>query len=143
MKGAYILLLECLEDTEISVGSLGKIKFSKGYYVYIGSAMNSLEKRIKRHFLKKKKVFWHIDYLTISEHFNIVKVFVKISEKKEESDIAKILEKEFEYIEGFGSSDSNDRSHLFIIRDLGKFFKIIKSLGFIEINMKSFAAAEK
>jgi len=143
MKGTYILLLECLRDIEISVGSLGVISFNKGYYAYIGSAMNSLKSRIKRHLSKEKKIFWHIDYLTTSEYFNIIKVFAKVSNKKEESYIAKIFENEFEYIKGFGSSDSNDKSHLFIIKDLDKFFKIIKNLGFIEIDMKSFAAAER
>jgi len=143
MKGTYILLLECLSDCEITVGSLGKIIFEKGYYAYVGSAMNGLENRIKRHLSKNKKIFWHIDYLTISEKFKIAKVFIKVSDKKEESDIAKTFEKEFKYIEGFGSSDSNDKSHLFIIDDLEKFFKILKNLGFMEIDMKSFAAAEK
>jgi len=143
MKGTYILLLECLSDCEITVGSLGKIRFEKGYYAYIGSAMNSLENRIKRHLSKNKRVFWHIDYLTTSEKFKIAKVFIKVSDKKEESDIAKTFEKEFKYIEGFGSSDSNDKSHLFIIDNFEKLFKILKSLGFMEINMKSFAAAEK
>jgi len=143
MRGTYILLLECLKDIEISVGSLGMIRFKNGYYAYIGSAMNGLENRIRRHLLKKKRVFWHIDYLTTSEHFNIIKVFAKVSDRKEESDIAKMFEGEFKYINSFGSSDSNDKSHLFIITDLDKFFKIIKSLGFIEIDMKSFAAAER
>jgi len=138
MKGTYIILLKCLKDIEISVGSLGKIRFYRGYYSYIGSAMNSLERRIKRHVLKEKKIFWHIDYLTTSEYFEIIKLFAKISDKKEESDIAKILEKEFEYIEGFGSSDSNDKSHLFVIKNLDKFFETIKSLGFIEINYEEF-----
>jgi len=143
MKGTYVLLLECLSDCEITVGSLGKIKFEKGYYTYIGSAMNGLKSRIKRHLSKNKRIFWHIDYLTTSENFKIIKVFIKLSDKREESDIAKILEEEFKYIKSFGSSDSNDKSHLFIIDNLEKLFKILKSLGFMEINMKSFAAAEE
>jgi len=143
MKGTYILLLECLKEHEIPVGSLGKIRFEKGYYAYIGSAMNGLINRIKRHLSKNKKVFWHIDYLTTSENFRTVKVFGKVSDKREESCIAKIFEKEFRYIEGFGNSDCRDKSHLFIIDDLDKLLKILKSLGFIEIDMKSFAAAEK
>jgi Uri superfamily endonuclease len=61
MKGVYALLIKLGEDEEITCGRLGLIKFKKGFYAYIGSAMNLLENRVRRHIKKQKKTFWHID----------------------------------------------------------------------------------
>ena len=144
MKGSYILILECIKDCEINVGSLGNIPFKKGFYIYIGSAMNNLEKRVMRHLSRKKKVFWHIDYLTTSGNFRIIKVFIKISDQKEESKIAKYFEKYFDYVKGFGSTDcKHDASHLFYTKDINKIYRMLKNLRFKEFDMKSFAAAEQ
>lgn len=55
MKGTYNLIICQKENINIKVGAIGNdIKFPKGYYVYTGSAMNSLTSRIKRHLRKKK-----------------------------------------------------------------------------------------
>ncbi|MGZ7049923.1 MAG: GIY-YIG nuclease family protein, partial [Methanobacterium sp.] len=59
----YCLLINLNVDSEISVGKLGKLNFKKGFYVYVGSALNSIDARIKRHLKNDKKLFWHIDYL--------------------------------------------------------------------------------
>ena len=61
----YFIILKLDEDCEIEVGRLGKILFKKGYYIYCGSAKRGFSKRIKRHFSKKKKLWWHIDYLSM------------------------------------------------------------------------------
>ena len=37
MKGAYCVLVENPKEKWIEIGSLGKMLFPKGYYVYIGS----------------------------------------------------------------------------------------------------------
>ncbi|MFQ6031477.1 MAG: DUF123 domain-containing protein [Candidatus Zixiibacteriota bacterium] len=62
-KGIYQLLIYLPKNAWIIIGKRGKFRFPKGYYIYTGSARNGLEKRIKRHLNKKKKHFWHIDYL--------------------------------------------------------------------------------
>ena len=54
MKGTYILVIFLKENSKIEIGSLGKISFSKGYYLYVGSAMGNygsatLINRVKRH----------------------------------------------------------------------------------------------
>ena len=56
MKGSYVLIIELNQDITIYIGSLGSIFFKKGFYSYIGSALNDLENRIKRHIRKKKNV---------------------------------------------------------------------------------------
>lgn len=136
MKGTYILILECKKDCEIVVGSLGKINFKKGYYFYVGSAMNNIEKRISRHLRTNKKVKWHIDYITSSPNFEIIKTYIKNSDIKEECEIASIFENIFEYIKNFGSSDCRNKSHLFYSNDINKINEVIKKLNFIEIDIK-------
>ena len=57
MKGCYCLIIEVDEDKTIQIGKkLGKIQFKKGFYVYVGSAMNSLYARINRHLSNDKKL---------------------------------------------------------------------------------------
>ncbi|RLE40198.1 GIY-YIG nuclease family protein [Candidatus Woesearchaeota archaeon] len=116
MKGIYILLIELNNDIQRRIGSLGKVYFSKGIYAYVGSAQNSLEKRIARHAAKRKKKFWHIDYLLSSASARILKVFYKEAGKEEECKMAKKLSEKGRAISGFGASDCNCESHLFQIR---------------------------
>ena len=111
MKGSYILIVKLKDDFSISIGKKGKRKFYKGYYVYIGSAVNGLEKRIQRHLRDDKKMHWHIDYLL--KYANITDIFYKESTYKEECDIAKGLDKNLKSINGFGCSDCKCESHLF------------------------------
>ncbi len=74
--------------------------------------MNSLEGRIRRH-MKKRKNFWHIDYLLdISELSGILTIE---SEKKIECEIALYLSKRYRQIDGFGSTDCSCKSHLFFL----------------------------
>jgi len=118
MKGAYLLIINVNKPTTIRVGKLGKIKF-QGDYVYVGSAMTGLDKRIARHLKKseEKKKFWHIDYLLASKNTRIIKVIKKPSLKKQECLIAReISKKAKEQIKGFGCSDCKCKSHLFKIK---------------------------
>ncbi|MCD6421144.1 MAG: GIY-YIG nuclease family protein, partial [Thaumarchaeota archaeon] len=75
MKGVYLLFLRVKRDLRMRVGSLGVIDFKEGLYVYVGSAQNNLEKRVRRHLSKEKKVRWHIDYLTSSGSVDVVAVY--------------------------------------------------------------------
>jgi Uri superfamily endonuclease len=113
MKGIYVLIIHIKENIEVSVGALGKIKFEKGFYAYVGSAQNSVEKRIKRHLRRSKRKFWHIDYLLDNSSVKIVKIFHKKAGKTEECKIAKkIRRKSVVAVKGFGSSDCKCESHL-------------------------------
>ena len=86
MKGSYILIIRVKNDLTIKIGSLGKTFFSKGVYAYVGSAMNSLEARIRRHLRNEKKTFWHIDYLLKNRNTEIIKIFYRESKNKEEAE---------------------------------------------------------
>jgi len=111
MKGSYVLLIKLPNRRDIRVGGLGVLEFESGYYAYAGSALNGLEARIKRHLKSKKKVFWHIDYLL--EFAMICDIYCKLAEKREECDMAREMEANFESIKNFGSGDCRCRSHLF------------------------------
>jgi len=128
MKGVYILLLDISKDIQVKIGSLGMVKFDKGKYAYVGSAQNSIEKRVARHKSKNKRIFWHIDYLIENKFTKVMKVFYKESRKLEECKIAKRLNKAEIPILNFGCSDCNCKSHLFKIKNLA----IIKQLNFEE-----------
>ena len=111
MKGSYLLLICLSEPHEIMIGKLGVISFKKGHYVYVGSALSSLEKRIQRHLRDDKKLFWHIDYLL--KHGTVLEVFYKENSVREECHIACLFATTFLPIPGFGCSDCRCSSHLF------------------------------
>ena len=64
MKGSYALVLQLADSAEITIGRLGTYRFNPGYYLYFGSALNGLERRIDRHLRSEKTLYWHIDFLS-------------------------------------------------------------------------------
>jgi Uri superfamily endonuclease len=117
LKGVYVLIIQVDKDADVNVGALGKLTFEKGLYAYVGSAQTNLEKRIRRHFRKEKRKFWHVDYLLDNAAAKIAMVFFKNAAKSEECETAKIINERGRAISGFGCSDCNCNSHLFRIVD--------------------------
>jgi endonuclease-3 len=112
-SGVYCLLLRLAKGRTIRVARRERT-FPAGYYLYVGSAMNGLEARIRRHLSSKKKPHWHIDSLT--RHANIHRVFRQLIRSKDaECRLARKLSsrKDTTEIRGFGSSDCRCSSHLF------------------------------
>ena len=112
VKGAYLLIIHLSKSKKIKIGKLGYIFFKKGNYIYVGSALNNLEKRIQRHKSKRKKLRWHIDYFLrfgrisgVSAIKTNKKIECKLSEK-----ILKIAEAS---VKNFGCSDCRCNSHLY------------------------------
>ena len=115
-RGSYILVLENSMERKIAVGGLGPIVFQKGYYVYVGSALNSLEARLRRHRRTRKKRFWHIDYLT-PEYFKLVKAYaIHRTDRIEHLMADRVRSIAQAAVAGFGSSDSSASSHLFFFQ---------------------------
>ena len=129
MKGSYILVLFLSKKVKIEIGALGALPFSKGYYLYVGSAManigsTTLENRVKRHLTDSanKKIHWHIDYLLNEEFFLITKLYIVPSLMRLECVIARdIKEISDSFIKNFGSTDCSCKSHLFYFKELRKF----------------------
>jgi Uri superfamily endonuclease len=128
IRGTYCLILSCKEDKEIIVGKLGKIKFLPGYYAYIGSALNSMDKRVKRHMENKKKIFWHIDYLTSNKNFKPHGAYIINDKNRIECLKAAEIQKSMPSIPGFGSSDCSCSSHLFYAGPQEEGFKALKKI---------------
>lgn len=111
MKGSYVLLLRLPEPQMIAIGSRPSTCFPAGYYAYVGSALGSLEGRVRRHLRSEKKLHWHIDYLR--QEAELAGVIVAENVHRCECDIALALENQFECVHGFGASDCRCPGHLF------------------------------
>ncbi len=125
MKGCYCLVIRLDETSEIKIGKkLGKIKFKKGYYVYVGSAMNSLISRIKRHLSDDKKLHWHIDYFL--KYSQITEVIYNRSNRKIECDLSKYIASKTSGIRDFGCSDCDCESHLYYFKTKKEAIECVK-----------------
>ncbi len=115
-KGIYILILRLSNDTDITVGKLGALKFKTGFYAYAGSALGTGGfKRVTRHFNvasgRNQVRKWHIDHLL--PHSEVICAVLITTDKPIECLAAKDLAKSFKEIPGFGCTDCTCRSHLF------------------------------
>ncbi|MGD9201614.1 MAG: DNA/RNA nuclease SfsA [Chitinispirillia bacterium] len=110
--GCYCLILELKESRKIKTGSLGNLLFRKGFYIYVGSAMKSMQARVNRHLRIRKNFHWHIDYLR--NECTVVKVYqMRTPDKLECQFASRIGEICDNTVRSFGSSDCDCNSHLF------------------------------
>ncbi|MBI5458408.1 DUF123 domain-containing protein [Methanobacterium sp.] len=117
LKGTYCLLINLNKNQSIEIGKKGEIQFKKGCHVYVGSALNSLEGRIKRHLRQNKKMHWHVDYLLDSPHTQVTEVFYSDDGDKHECELAAQIALKGAEIKGFGCSDCNCPAHLFYFQN--------------------------
>jgi Uri superfamily endonuclease len=111
--GTYVLALFMPRGKTIRIGALGNCSFPRGWYIYVGSAMNGLAARVKRHLRQEKKLFWHIDYFRV--HATVVAVEKQMSRTRLECRSARrVLESRGArvIVPGFGSSDCDCLTHL-------------------------------
>jgi Uri superfamily endonuclease len=122
-KGAYCLCINVREEITVEVGALGSITFPKGEYVYVGSALNSLEPRIERHVLTSTGdhavTHWHIDYLLREPAVSIQQVYAIETNERIECSIAANVADHGEPVKGFGCSDCRCVSHLYMVEGFG------------------------
>ncbi len=111
-------LISYFKGGKLTVGSLGRIALKKGYYIYVGSGLF----RIERHYRKKKKLKWHIDYL-----LKKAKIVGFALSKKKECRVASLFSG-FPSIAKFGSSDCSCSSHLFYSVSMKKIEKFLDNL---------------
>jgi len=110
-KLTYILLVYLPRRQVIKVGRLGKTAFEPGIYFYVGSGGRSPLKRLARHARKRKRKFWHIDYLTV--HSRVIGALMFEYGRSLECELADAMAGAFTPVRGFGASDCKCRSHLF------------------------------
>lgn len=118
------LIINLATSSKIKIGKLGQIEFTEGYYVYVGSAMNSLESRVKRHLSDEKKLHWHIDYLLKKSEIN--EVIYNESSKKIECELSQYISSKTNGIEGFGCSDCDCESHLYYFKNKSEAIETVK-----------------
>ncbi|GBC72764.1 hypothetical protein HRbin04_00157 [archaeon HR04] len=121
MKGVYIILISVDSACRhrIRIGSLGMVMLTPGIYAYVGSAMNSLRTRIKRHVLSSKRLRWHIDYLTTHRCAKVINTVYTVTDRRVECMLARYLaEQHHAPFKGFGSSDCSCYSHLYLVNGL-------------------------
>jgi Uri superfamily endonuclease len=97
----------------IKVRSGKSFRCPPGIYIYTGSAMNGIRPRVSRHLRRRKRKFWHIDYLL--ERGRIIAVKCYPSSKIEECLRHKALLdrlKRVRQVRGFGAGDCDCSSHL-------------------------------
>ncbi len=122
-RGSYQLVLRLDRKLRIKIGKKGEYDFPPGYYIYTGSALNGLEGRIRRHLSRRKKNFWHIDYLL--PHCRILSIIPyskNRSNRLTECRLnARLLKKKNSQVvvKGFGSSDCMCPSHLVYFKKKG------------------------
>ncbi|PWB87943.1 GIY-YIG nuclease family protein [Methanobrevibacter thaueri] len=127
MKGCYCLVIYIKKKSEIGIGKkLGVLEFKKGIYVYVGSAMNSLEARLNRHLSDSKKLHWHVDYLLKEDNCKIIDIIYNI-DKKVECDISQHLKTHAVGIKNFGCSDCNCESHLYFFKNRSEAIEHVKN----------------
>jgi Uri superfamily endonuclease len=114
-KGVYALLFRN-RPCSLSIGSLGEIRFRKGWHIYVGSARGpggfgrvSRHRHLARE--RDRRPRWHVDHLLLSPCFTLRHVVYGPSEDDLECTLAGSLGGDA--IPFFGSSDCACRSHLF------------------------------
>ncbi len=118
-RGTYALIILLPRAKTIRIGALGVFSFPRGYYIYIGSALNGLSARIARHCRNEKKRFWHIDYLL--EHAYVTDVWSRENTARLECKWARsalALPNARIVAPRFGASDCNCAAHLVHLTDL-------------------------
>jgi Uri superfamily endonuclease len=133
LKGIYTLVIKLHKPQTITIGKMGSISFSAGYYAYVGSALNGLEGRIKRHLKQEKRLHWHVDYFLCES--KVVEIVYGLTERKKECTLASQLAGKMTYVAGFGCSDCSCKSHLFYFKDFYQVRKIVRN-SFMKCGLK-------
>ena len=138
LRGTYCLCISLRRELELEIGALGTIGFDQGLYVYVGSALNSLEARVRRHLRTSrgdfKAIHWHIDYLLREPEVDIGGVYVLLSDLREECRIAGEVGKQGASVKGFGCSDCRCESHLFRVDSC----EVLSGLGLESVRLTEF-----
>jgi Uri superfamily endonuclease len=136
-RGSYCLCIRVDRDSEITVGALGVTRFSKGRYVYIGSALNSLVPRLGRHLRtargEGRVAHWHIDYLLREPGVEIEAIYATDWAVRMECEIAEKVAQKGEAIPHFGCSDCACESHLYKVKS----FRFVKETGLKNVDLST------
>jgi len=114
-KGIYALLFSN-PACSLVIGSLGKVRFGKGWHIYVGSARGPGGfARVRRHSrlaaARDRSPRWHVDHLLVSPLFSLRSVVCGPTDEDLECRVAQALGGGG--VASFGCSDCGCPSHLF------------------------------
>lgn len=118
-SGLYVLILRMHSPASVRIGALGRLDFRPGYYAYCGSARRNLFSRISRHMARRKKLRWHIDYLTCRKNVSVESARIFPGNVMSECELNSIVRESpgARSVPGFGCSDCRCVSHLTFLGD--------------------------
>ena len=138
-RGVYGLVFRN-RPCSIRVGSLGEIRFRRGWHIYIGSARGPGGfARVSRHrrlaISRARSPTWHIDHLLLSPAFTLRHLVCGTTGEDLECALARALGGRS--IPSFGSSDCGCGSHLLyrLLDPLGEVMKAMASLGLTPVSV--------
>lgn len=135
--GVYALIIHMPADGRIRIGQLGRIFFIAGVYVYIGSALNSLEARVSRHFQKSKRKHWHVDFLLARPDVKLLSAGTRRTTRHLECTMSRAVQARADYsIDHFGCSDCSCTSHLHYLGTPARALRVIEKSGFRVLHEK-------
>lgn len=118
LPGSYVLLLRSQSTAQVQVGRWGLLSIEPGCYLYVGSAFGpgGVRARVLRHCRESKSKHWHIDYLR--EFVTPVGAWLSYDSKHLEHQWADTISciVDMSAIKGFGCTDCQCDSHLFLTR---------------------------
>jgi Uri superfamily endonuclease len=113
-KGVYALVFSN-RPCSLSIGSLGEIRFRRGWHIYVGSAKGPGGfARVRRHRRLARSTDrpprWHVDHLLLSPLFTLRYIVCGPTQEDLECVLAETLGGDT--VPSFGSSDCSCGSHL-------------------------------
>jgi Uri superfamily endonuclease len=114
-SGTYALVFRSAQVSEASIGRLGVLPISRGYYVYVGSAFGpgGVYARVARHVSHSPRRHWHVDYLWPT--LRVGEVWYSHDSARREHQWARVLMHSMKAsvpLPRFGASDCDCESHL-------------------------------
>ena len=137
-KGVYALVFSN-RPCSLPVGSLGEVRFRRGWHIYVGSALGPggfarLDRHQRLALARDRPPRWHVDRLLLSPSFTLRHLVCAPADTDRECDLAGILDREG--IPGFGCSDCSCESHLFYRKadPFGEVREAMASLGLAPVS---------
>ena len=127
-RGTYVLVLRLTHHWIVRVGSLGMVRFVRGYYTYVGSARRGMRSRVARHLAREKRKRWHIDWLTTQPGVVPIAVASTMLTGLECRIAATLSSRADGRVDGFGCSDCECESHLHYFSNADDLFSSLKNL---------------
>lgn len=123
----YCLVLRHEEGSTVTVGSMGEVKWSRGWTYYVGRASYGWSRRLRRFGNGKWACHWHVDYLVADDGTSVQAVIPFQESADQECSLAGWFDQRPEnnpLKENFGASDCKQgcSAHCFFSEIVPEFY---------------------